>query len=242
MRSENSWIWWDCRLGLAEELGPKRMQIAIFMRGPFRPDVNSGLARARALADEVRANGHEPVLFFATWTIEDRAALSTLAAQPDVGNMLVIEPPSLDYIHDVCGVHLLRDGGAVRNVFYQHYQARIGLQVIASMGRFDYVIHSRPDVDIRLGVHFPHWLRDGAYSTIHGRANGKAFINDQFGVATTVNMLATWDYGTIENLGDLIRNAKIAEDVLERLFADTGLEQRIVPLELWQLDPRRHNA
>lgn len=216
------------------------MRVAVFMRGPFRPDFDSGLARARALADEVRSKGDEPTLFFATWMLEDRTFLQSLIEQPDVRHALTIEPPPDELIYGTCGIEHLPNGKAVRNVFYQYYLSKIGLQVLDSLGRFDFVIHSRPDMDMRFGSFYEQWFEKGSYSTLHFRdQEGEGFINDQIGVATTTDMLRVWDYGSLDNLGKLIRNSKIPEDTLDQMFETSGVKKRGVNFEIWNLDRRR---
>lgn len=216
------------------------MQVAIFMRGPFRPDLEGGLARARALADEVRTNGGNPSLFFATWSTQDRAFLRTLMEQPDVVHSLIIEPPPEEMIHEICGLEQLPSGRPVRNIFYQYYLSKIGLQIVDNMGRFDYVVHSRPDLNVRFGAYYQQWFEAGSYTTIHLKyPSGESFINDQLSVATPRDMLAVWDYGTLENLGALIRNSEIPEDSLDQMAAKSDINLRTAPLELWTLDSRR---
>ncbi|NLH83778.1 MAG: hypothetical protein GX458_23455 [Phyllobacteriaceae bacterium] len=216
------------------------MKVAIFMRGPFRPDLESGLVRARALAQEVRDHGGEPTLFFATWMLEDRAALATLVAQPDVGNVLAVEPPSDEMIYRICGITELPNGKDVRNVFYQYFLSRVGLEVVDRTGKFDFVVHSRPDLDIRFGEHFDEWFTEGFYTTIHfGSREGLGFTNDQIGVATPENMYSFWNYGTLENLGEMIRQAGIPENVLDKMYLNSGVQPKAGVCEVWRLDERR---
>jgi hypothetical protein len=216
------------------------MRVAIFVRGPFRPDIESGLARAKALKDEVRANGGEPSLFFATWTTEDRAPLETLLAQSEVDHALVIGAPPERMVYEICGRERTPGGNPVRNFFYQYYLSKIGLRVVESMGRFDFIMHTRPDLDIRLGAYYPHWFEAGRYVTLHDKTEQPGtFTNDQFSVATTKDMLAAWDYGTLDDLGELIRNSEVGEDPLDQIIVKSGVRVRTAPTERVLLDPRR---
>ncbi|WP_134187961.1 hypothetical protein [Methylosinus sp. sav-2] len=217
------------------------MRVAIFMRGPFRPNLDSSLERARALVDEVKANGDQPALFFATWLLEDRTYAEALMRQPDVDHALFIEPPSDQTIYALCGMERLPLGNPTKNMFYQYYLSKIGLQVVDSLGLFDFVIHSRPDMDIRLGKYYHHWFEAGRYTTIHDiPPDGEGIVNDQFGVATPIDMRAAWNCGTLEELGAMIGSSEVAEDPLRMMLEKAGLKSRCAPTEKWALDPRRY--
>lgn len=219
------------------------MKIAILMRGPLRPTVASGLLRAQALAQEVIDNGHEPTVFFASWSQPGGAAAREVMDSALGLNTLFVEAPDdADILRYCNGLDVLPGGRKTKNVFLQYYLARLGVRLIHDIGKFDFIIHSRPDMDVRMGIHFPEWVSAELYSTIHHPVTGFTFINDQFAVATPKVMLAAWDYGDAKNLGSMIQKCFIPEEVLQQMFDVAGLSAKVPPLEIWQLDAARNQS
>lgn len=219
------------------------MKFEILLRGPARPDAQTALTRAAALAAEVRAHGHEAAIWFAMWSTPDRPVLSTIVNSPIVDHCLFIRPPSTETILEHCnGAEYLDSGRTTRNTFHQYYLSKIAIDTICSAGAADYIIHTRPDLDIRLGRHFTDWIQGEKYCTLHKKTGGSSFINDQFAVADAATMRKAWDWGSQAELGALIQKAKIPEDVLDQMVAYAELSVETPPFEIWEFDPARNAA
>lgn len=217
------------------------MKIAILMRGPLRPTAEAGLTRARSLAEEVINNGHEPDVYFAAWSQDGNEAQIKVLASEIGRNTLFLAPPAEEEIVAHCeGLVVLPCGRLSRNTFLQYYLSRQALRLIRDTGKYDYVIHSRPDMDVRLGQYFSDWLIPGRYCTLHHPSSGHQFINDQFSIAQPDVMFSAWDHGSAADLGQLIRRATIPEDVLRIMVADAQLDVTVPNHELWGLDPDRN--
>lgn len=219
------------------------MRFEILLRGPVRPDAQSGLTRAAALASEVRAHGHEAAIWFAMWSTPDRPVLSTIVNSPIVDHCLFIRPPSAETILEHCnGLEYLDGGRSTRNTFYQYYLAKVAIDAIYSSSMADYIVHTRPDLNIRLGRHFENWVRPGRYCTLHKKTTEGSFINDQFAVADAATMRKAWKWDSPAELGARIQNARIPEDVLDQMVAHAELSVETPPFEIWELDPARNAA
>ncbi|WP_428153202.1 hypothetical protein [Brevundimonas sp.] len=217
------------------------MNFAILVRGPVRPNAQAALSRAAALASEVRAQGHNATVFFAMWSVPDRAVLSLITNSPVVDHCLFTHPPADDVILDYCGgMEFLKGGRSSRNTFYQYYLSKIAIEAISVSGMADYIIHTRPDLDIRMGRHFFDWITDTEYCTLHKKLDGDTFVNDQFAVARVEIMRKAWDFGTLADLGALIQNSVIPEHVLDQMIENSDTSVQVSPFEVWELDPARN--
>jgi hypothetical protein len=194
--------------------------------------------------DEVLANGDEVSVMFATWNMPDRRDMAKLIGESDVEHALLIQPPSERLILDLCGQETLPRGNPVRNVFFQYYLSKIGLQALCDIECLDRIVHTRPDLTVRLGKHYPIWFshEPGTYVVPHDRVAGQldTFTNDQFAVARPQDMLKAWNYGSMEDLARLIRSSTIAEDPLHLMIERTDVLTRSAPTEAFYLDADRY--
>ena len=210
------------------------VEVAILFRGPIRPSADAVAARITRFLESISRMEMTASTYLATWQTDGVDELIELRRSAKIDNLLVMKPLSDDEILKLAPVEFMRNGVRAQNVFRQYYLSKIALDVISSDPRFEYVIHTRTDIDVDLGPHLETWFDPELYCTVH-----TSFINDQFAVAPAHLMQAAWDYGSINNLTQLMEKAGIPEDVLQLIVDNANIKVVQRNLAYISLDPLR---
>ncbi|QTC91173.1 hypothetical protein [Brevundimonas goettingensis] len=192
------------------------------------------------LRGEFTAAGVETRVFLATWN-QPFNGVDEIVFGDRFDDVMMIQPPTEEEVVEMIGLTTLADDRfGVRNTFYQYFLARLALNAVNLTGDYDFIVHTRSDLNIALGPFLPEWLaRPDLYTTIHCREDGQAFINDQFSVAGPKVMLDAWTYRSLEDLRELFSTAVIPEDILQSMLTRSGITARQIQITQWELDPVR---
>lgn len=218
--------------------------IAVFFRGPIRPSVEAVTRNIVNLVGNLRDMGFLPFTYLMTWADVDANDLSALLAAAPIDAIMTVRPFSNVELEQITGPQRFPLGGSPVNALRQYYMSAEAIRFISSDWRYRHIVHSRTDLAVKLAGPADQWFNDH-YCTIHsqlshwGRPPEESFINDQFAVAPRHLMRAAWDYGTVENLAEMIGAAVKAEDVLQAMLDRAGIVPAVSPVEEWALDPNR---
>jgi len=192
------------------------------------------------LRGEFAAAGIEARVFLATWN-QPFNGIDEIVFRDRFTDVLMVTPPTEDEVVEMLGQTTLADTRfGVRNTFYQYFLARMALNAVNLTGDYDFIVHTRSDLNIALGPFLEDWLsRPDLYTTIHCREGDQAFVNDQFSIAGPQVMLNAWSYRSLEDLRELFSTAVIPEDILQSMLTRSGIEARQVQITQWELDPVR---
>jgi len=108
--------------------------------------------------------------------------------------------------------------------------------VITGAADYDYIIHSRTDMNMLFGDKLEQWFDKEHYVSPH---NNPPWICDWIGVATPENMLKSWDYGTLENLGKLIDETNVPEHIVTNIIDTAGVKRRIGHAHKCYIEPHQ---
>ncbi|AEI37963.1 hypothetical protein [Zymomonas mobilis] len=219
-------------------------KIAILMRGPIRPNIESVLSKAILIKEEISKKTDSVDIFISTWK-EDGIDYSSLISSPIINNIFILSKPSQEEVIKKIGFPNLKQGYPTYNAYLQYYMCRFALKTIKNYKNYDFIVHSRTDLSISFGEHIEKWFSPNIYKTIHisdRHLGGAGFTNDQFAIATTDNMIKAWDYETIDHLRVLMEYANIPENILEGIMAKNNVIAEQTPFNSWELDPNRHSV
>lgn len=213
---------------------------AIVCRGPLRTPIEHLERRIDSLRDEFTAAGVKTRVFLATWN-EPFCGLDKIAFSARFDDVLLVQQPTEEEIVEMIGQTTLADHRfGVRNTFYQYFLSRLAMATVDASGEYDYIVHTRTDLDISLGQFMPDWLsRPDLYATIHCREDNAPFINDQFAIASQKVMVEAWSYRSLDELRSFFATAVIPEDILQSILTSAGVTARQVLTTQWTLDPAR---
>ncbi len=198
------------------------------------------IRRIADLRQEFAAAGLRTRVFLATWN-QPFDGLERLAFSDLFDDVLLIQQPTEEEVVEMIGQTTLADHRfGVRNTFYQYFLSRLAMAAVNDSGEYDYVVHTRTDLDVSLGQFMPDWLaRPETYATIHCREDKAPFINDQFAIAGQQVMVDAWSYSSLDELRGFFATAVIPEDILQSMLTCAGVTARQVLTTQWALDPTR---
>jgi hypothetical protein len=228
------------------------VKIAVLFRGPIRPSVASTAARVSDFMQQFRGLQNATVsTWLTTWrTWRDQRA-ADLLAQDLFDHVIMQTEPTDAQIQRATQITQLPNGADIRPVFNQYHQSKLALDLICQTDDFDYIVHTRTDLQMQLGPYIGQWFDPQAYAAPHvpGVAAPHAphiqardmWICDQFGVAPAAMMHAAWNHGSISELGQRIAAADKPEAVLQHMMAQRSIPVKAPPWVVWQLDPARNS-
>ena len=154
-------------------------------------------------------------------------------------------PPTEAHWARCTPIKKLPNGADIEPVFKMYYQSKTALDLIVNADTYNYIIHTRTDIQMILNQHIGQWFDSDHYVAPHVHAAPfttqlTPFMNDQFGIAPGELMHKAWNYGEITNLGRLISLADKPEAVLQRMIDEAGVKVKTAPYHLWNLDPLRN--
>lgn len=198
------------------------------------------IRRIDSLRAEFAAAGVETRVFLATWN-QPFNGIDGIVFGDRFTDILMASPPTEDEVIELLDQTTLADPRfGVRNTFYQYFLARLAINTVALTGEYDYIVHTRSDLDVALGPFIGEWLsRPDLYTTIHCREGHAAFVNDQFSIASPRVMTEAWSYRSLDELREFFSTAVIPEDILQSMLTRAGITARQVQTIQWQLDPVR---
>ena len=214
------------------------MKIAVLFRGPVRPQPHNVIERCREFMSQFINVDAEITTYIATWRNWRSHKASDLLALDLFDNVIMQTEPTTDHHQRCTKLTKLQNGADIRPVYNMYYQSKVALDLITSADQYDYIIHTRTDIQMILGTYLPQWFDPLNYVTIHAKPN--PWTCDQFGIAPAELMHRSWDYGTIDNLGKMIEAADKPETVLEMMIEKNNIPIRTAPYVIWNLDPRRN--
>lgn len=217
----------------------RKVKIAVLFRGPVRPDIPSVVARCSELMTQFQyIQNVEFTTYLATWRTWKNVNATDLIGMNLFDNVLMQTQMGDQQIELFTKLKNLPGGHTIRSVWNQYQQSKIALDTIMSTDRYDFIVHSRTDIVMQFGPHLQQWFDFGAYTAPH--VTGAPWMCDQFGIAPAPMMHAAWDYGSLENLGQMMDQVDIAERILELMLAKSNIPVKAVPYTAWQLDPNRN--
>jgi hypothetical protein len=215
------------------------LKIAILFRGPVRPSIQSTIDRYKeVMAQFAGVQNAEITTYLATWRSYKHLNATDLIALNLFDNVIMQTPPTDETIQRCTKLHRVPSSSPIRSVFTQFYQSKTALDLIVNADRYDFIVHTRTDLQLILGQHLPQWFDQNFYVTQHVFPN--EWTNDQAGIAPTEMMYKAWNYETIENLGRMIEACEKPEDVLQMMIEKNKIPIRTAPYLMWNLDPMRN--
>lgn len=212
----------------------KKYKIAIFFRGALRGDINTTIEYIKNSLDELSAK-HIVHSYLLTWgtTFDDN--VKTLLNAIKFDNVILQTAPSDEQIRRFVK---RADFGCypVSNVYRMYYQTKTALDIIINAYDYDYIIHSRTDVKITFGEHLNDWFITDHYNT---PPSGAPWLCDWVGVAVPTIMYNAWNYGTLEQLGNLIDEKHVPEHILLDIMNKNDVRYRTAHLSSIFLNPNR---
>ncbi len=214
------------------------MKIAVLFRGPVRPQPHFVVERCREFMSQFANVDAEIHTYLATWRTWRTYKASDIMALDLFDNVIMQTAPNDTHRERCTALKKLQNGADIEPVFNMYYQSKTALDLIMNADQYDYIVHTRTDLQMLFGPHLPQWFDPNYYVTVH--AKPRPWTCDQMGIAPAKMMQAAWDYKTIENLGKMIEAADKPEAVLETMIEAANIPVRTAAYQIWQLDPRRN--
>lgn len=217
------------------------MKIAILFRGPVRPQPSSVIDRYREFMSQFQgAQGVEIHTYLATWRNWKHYKASELLSMDLFDNVIMQTAPTEEHRLRCTGLTHLHNGASIEPVFNMYYQSKTALDIIVRADTYSYIVHTRTDLRMIMGRFINEWFDPNHYVAPHIHTVPNSWMCDQFGVATGEQMHKAWDYGDIQNLGEMIEKADIPERILEMMIEKAGIKVKAGNHDAWQLDPNRN--
>lgn len=216
------------------------MKIALLFRGPLRPNPEKVIENTQHTVNELKSAGHEVRTFLATWPTYNHYSAEDLRQRNVFDHIIITDEPTPEYVKQY--VHRLQIPGShstIDNVFKMYVQSKNAIDVILQTGKFDRIVHSRPDIIVRFGSYLDSWLTLSESNYVRQRCDAAWWINDTIGMAPPDIMQRAWDWHSLEELGTRIDQVTIPEEVLMGLIADNGVPHVPEDTEQMILDPAR---
>ena len=215
-------------------------KIAVLFRGPIRPNPGSVVERVKEFMNHF-ANvnpGVQVSTYLATWRTWKQYNASELLALDLFDNVIMQTPPTIEHWSRCTPLTKFPNGAEIEPVFKTYYQSKTALDVIVNADTYNYIIHTRTDMQMILSEHLNTWFDEDYYVAPH--IHPYPFMNNQFGVAPGHIMHKAWDYGSISNFKRLIETAENPESILQTMIDEAGIKVRTAPYIAWNLDPKRN--
>jgi len=213
------------------------MKIAVLFRGPVRPQPYNVVERYREFMSQFINIDAEVTTYLATWRQWKNYKASDILGLDLFDNVIMQTEPTDAHRERCTALKKLQNGADIRPVYNMYYQSRTALDLIVNADNYDYIVHTRTDLQMIFGAHLPQWF-NSSYTTIHAKPH--PWTCDQMAIAPTKLMYNAWNYGTIEHLGRMIEAADKPEAVLEMMIEDSKVPVKTAPYDLWRLDHRRN--
>ena len=217
------------------------MKIAVLFRGPVRPNNQSVMNRVIEFLYQFQNTNIEIHTYLATWRYHNDQRAADLIATDFFHNVIMQSEPTIDQVRRATDLTLLKNGSRADWVYNMFYQSKTALDLIHAADNYDFIVHTRTDIQIMLHPYMHQWFDSDNYVTLHTYKDENSWINDQFGVAPAAMMQRAWDYGTLENLGRLMKLAEFPEMILQRNMIDHNIPVKTGQYSIWQLDPTRRD-
>ena len=216
------------------------MKIAVLFRGPVRPNPDKVVERYNEfmthfdnLVPQIEVH-----TYLATWRTWKSHNASELLALNLFDNVLMQTAPTEAHRLRCTKLTRLPNGAHIEPVFNMYYQSKTALDLIVNADTYNFIVHTRTDLQMVMCPDLSQWFDPNYYVTIHAKPN--PWTCDQFGIATGEMMHKAWDYGDIGNLGKLIEAADKPEAILEMMIEAANIPVRTAPYQVWNLDPTRN--
>lgn len=220
-------------LNIQQNMGTK---IAILFRGPLRPSPYTVAVHTSLLINELKSYGYDVTSYLVTWPeYEDYNALELMNMRL-YDNVLMQQVPTKQLERHVkrksYGIY------PISNVFNMYYQSKIAIDLIIASDTYDYIIHSRTDLRVKFGKHMQDWFDPKCY--VSPKPN-TPWICDWIGVATPDIMQKAWNYVSHSQLGRLVDNSEVPEQILTSIMENYNITVKTTEVEEIWLDPDRVN-
>lgn len=217
------------------------LRIAVLFRGPVRPSKDGVFARVAEFLNQFNGLPVEIHTYLATWRNWKGTKAADLINLDIFDNVIMqTEPrPELAFHRTIAKSDKTPGIWNIPTTYNMYYQSKAALDLIHAADDYDYIVHTRTDLQMIMAPYFDQWFVPGHYVTIHTHPN--PWMCDQVGVAPAAMMQAAWDYGTLANLGRMFEVAIRPEHVLEMMIDSKNIPVRTAQYTAWQLDPNRNN-
>ena len=217
------------------------MKIAILFRGPIRPNPQRVVDRVNEFMGHfTQVNPNISIhTYLATWRTWKQYNASDLLKLDMFDNVIMQTPPTAEQWSRCTSITKLPNGADIEPVFKMYYQSKTALDLIKNADNYDFVVHTRTDLQMILGEHINNWFDINYYVAPH--IHPHPWMCDQFGIAPADLMYKAWDYRTIDNLKRLIESANKPEDILQMQIEEAGIQVKSAQYTAWNLDPMRNH-
>lgn len=222
------------------------MKIAVLFRGPVRPNNQSVLDRVHEFLSQFNGQPVEIHTYLATWRYWKEEKSTDLINVNVFDNVIMQTEPTDERISKFVSVPVLKNTVSVGPPFKMYYQSKTAIDLICNNDDYDFIVHTRTDLQMIIYPYFNEWFDPLHYVALHTHPEPftteyTPWLNDQFGIAPAALMKKAWDYGTLENLGKLLDQADIPERVLQTIVDTNGVPVKSAPHSVWNLDPERNS-
>lgn len=186
-------------------------KIAVLIRWPIRPDIKSCLINIENLIKQI--NWFEVETFFLTWASEKVSDFMKSDKSKLIDNYIILKEPSLEYIETQLKTRCKVPWPLFDRNYKMFWSQKLWLDfIISNWKKYDYIITTRPDLEIDL-IDINKWLSDDIYIMPKPtNRDSEISINDRFWVWKTNVMYNAWNFINIENLNILYWNSIWPED------------------------------
>ena len=216
------------------------MKIAVLFRGPIRPTQNSVIDRVKEFMGHF-ANITPDIqitTYLATWRTWKQYNASELLALDLFDNVIMQTPPTAEHWSRCTSLSNLPNGCNIEPVFKMYYQSKTALDLIINADNYDFIVHTRTDLQMILGQYINDWFDINYFVAPH--IHPTSWMNDQFGIAPAHMMHKAWDYENMANFKRLIEIADKPEAILQTMIDEAGIKVRTAQYIAWNLDPMRN--
>jgi hypothetical protein len=216
---------------LQRNMGTK---VAVLFRGPMRPSPYTTAIHTSLLMNELKSYGYNITTYLVTWPeYKDYNALE-LISMGLYDNVLLQQIPTKQLES-----HVKRKSYGIypnSNVFNMYHQSKTAIDLIIASDDYDYIVHSRTDLHVKFGKYIQDWFDPDFY----GSPNPDTpWICDWIGIATPDIMHKAWNYVTHNQLGKLIDESEIPEQILMSMIDKHNIAIKTNEVEEIWLDPDR---
>lgn len=216
-------------------------KIAILIRWPIRPDINSCLINIENLIKQI--NWFEIETFFLTWADEKVSDFIKNDKNKIIDNYIILKEPSLEYIETQLKTRCKVPWPLFDRNYKMFWSQKLWLNfIISNWKKYDYIITTRPDLEIDL-IDINKWLIEDIY-IMPNPIDRDCDINiiwivDQFWVAKSKIMYNAWNYININTLNELYWNSNWPEDCFNNILKLNNVKIANI-LTKYELNPKRN--
>lgn len=209
----------------------KKKKVAIIVRGPIRPDIDTVIKNIRLLKKSFLE--FEVDVYLMAW---NSIETSDFIIAKEVDNIILIKEPTTEFISEKLTTRTKQNSLFDRN-YKAFWSVRTAIRIIRDTQiNYDWIVLTRTDLEISIR-NANKWMNDSLY-TMPKQEN--YVINDQFGIAKPEVMYKAWDYIDLPTLNQLYGQSFNPEECLKKIMELNGVLIQKQKASHYELNLKRH--